>query len=1029
MLNLARQFVARMETGFATVEEERPTNPTQIKRDRIRRAFDSLLDGEVLLLNITLISGRKRDTIFINEPIIAIKEGHDVMVSLADFVSTANFAIRVDAEAGQAKGWFIRENQLFELDIPQQQARIGDQIYPITPADARIQDGDLLVKGQVLAKWFNFTMTVNPGRQEALIDSEQKWPAEEKIERYKRSQAKSGRIPPPSLPRLDDPLKQASVPNVDLFTRDQFLKPGSGDRGLQKKTNFTIQTAGDIAGHTAESYWVGDDQEHLTSGRLTMSKTSENQDLLGPLKARSYSFMDVPTTPIPYAGSSPFETGFRFSNRDPYTTYDTSTTVSGDGVPGWDVELFRDDSYVSSAVTGDDGRYVFDDVILFSGANNFKIIQYGPQGEIKEEVRTISVRPKTFNNDNGAYDISLSAQNMQLYTKEKSDDPDRYQPHLSATYEYQVDENLALRSGARFRQEAGKDRVYLHGGAVETFGHTVLNQDVVANNEGAWTGAFTGRQNIGKHRLYGTAQYSSEDFNPDADSNEPAKFKLDANAKGPLPDMLGERNSYNLAARYEDRADGTGVRSGSAGYTTRIGKVGLNNRVIDRVITHSDGSTFESVDNSFAIRGNMLGVNWNGTADYNIYPNSMMEEYNLSLKKRINPKLNTEFEITYLPPQDFMLYQLSANWQADYARISPALTYNSDNDLALLLRTSIGATYNPYNQDVALHGTDVSDKGGVAARVFLDTDGDNVYTEKDQLIEGAVVRALHARRQDDTDENGEAFIYDLPTNKITDLVVLEGSMFEPSWIPATPGVSLRPRPGHISRVEFPIVNSGEVDGTIYGQTASGKARSLGSVNLRLVNKEGRIVQKTVTANDGFYLFTKIPPGRYLIIPDPEDLKSFHVSSIVPRPIEFGYDGGVIYSNNIVFPAGPEFGFDVVSAEALEASYPGVALPAAGRVVLNLGTFNAPITMAVTWYRLKLRYNSILADLRPLFDDKNMSADAANGLYTLRLALPDLDINDAFQRCRALAARDIFCTVEHIPGSGLSSAQADLPPKG
>jgi len=1035
LLGLARQFVSKVENAKAVTE----TSPDESRgsrqgnrlseEEKIQRAFDSLEDGEVLLLSLTLAADRQRDRIYIRDPIIAFKEGQDVMISLSEFAAIASFAIRIDAQSGRAAGWFIRESQIFNLDLNTGQVQVLDQVMSIPEGAVRVENDDILVKGEVLSEWFGFEMKVNPQRQVAEVVSEQKWPVEERIDRMNRAKRLAGRTPPPSQPRLDDPIAMVRVPNIDIHTRERISKPGQGDRSITKSSTFNVQTAGDLLGHTAEGYFSGNDQDRITNGRLTMTQISEEPDLLGPMKARTYSFIDVPSTPVPYAGATEFETGFRVSNKDPYTTFDATTTIYGDALPGWDVELYRGEQLVDSLQAGPDGRFEFTDVVLFAETNEFRIVQYGEQGEIREEQRTISVRPRSFNNENGAYDVSLSLQNTQLYQKEDSTDTDRYQPHLAATYDYQLSQNLALRSGLQARQEEGKDRIYLQAGAVETFGRTVINQDVVANNEGAWTAALTGRHNIGKHNLFGSAQYESRDFAPGIDEPEPSELKMGATARGPLPDFIGTRNRYGLAARYTEEGDGSADRRFSASYGGKLKNIGFNNQISDRVVTNSDGSNREFIGDSFSLNGSAFGLSWRGTADYNIYPESRMESYLLNLRKRFSSTLNSELELEHLPPIDYTRAMLASSWRTKHALLTPILTYDSDNNISAILRTSMGISHNPYANEIHVVSENLSDRGGLSARVFLDKDGDGIYNNVDQLVEGAVIRALHARRQAETDENGEAYIYNMPIGKLTDVMVVEGSMFEPSWIPATPGVSVRPRAGHISRVEFPLVNSGEVDGTLYiASTQGNKPRLLRDAVIRLTDGSGRVVQETRTANDGFYLFTKIPPGRYYIIPDSDDLKAARASAIPPQPIDIGYDGTIIYGNDITYPAGAGVGFDMVSADTFGKIYPDLAVPAGSNVILNMGSYHSPLTMALMWYKFKMRYGRIAEGLSPLMRLGDHHADAGSGLYTLRLKMTSGNIDEAFQRCRALAARGIFCTIEYLPSQETNAAISASPAK-
>ena len=81
--------------------------------------------------------------------------------------------------------------------------------------------------------------------------------------------------------------------------------------------------------------------------------------------------------------------------------------LQGDIQPGWDVELYRNDVLINALTAGPDGRYVFNDIELLYGNNTFRLIFYGPQGQIREKTKQVLVDSRTVQNQH-YFDLSLT---------------------------------------------------------------------------------------------------------------------------------------------------------------------------------------------------------------------------------------------------------------------------------------------------------------------------------------------------------------------------------------------------------------------------------------------------------------------------------------------------------------------------------------------------------------------------------------------------------------------------------------------
>ncbi len=1023
--NLARDFVRRMDKGFATADEYiARLRPDDIRR---QRAFTDIPDGEMLLLEVQL--GQANTMIKIDRPVTAIKQGRDVMISLSDFVTAANFAVRVDASSRTAEGWYIRENQPFSLDIGAGRIQAGTRVFGLKPEDTLVQDSDIYIRGQSLAHWFDFDLFTNLGQQSMEVSTRQKWPVQEHKERMERGDRTPGNQPPPQLPRLDSPYKLVSVPNIDIFTRSTYDRPGNTRKG-ESFHGYTVQTGGDLLGHTVQSTTIGNKVDKVLTSRVTFSRDSEDAELLGPLKARHYEFGDARTVSVPLAGSSPAEMGVRVTSKDPLQSYDTLTTVSGQAPPGWDIELYRNDQYQDVVVAGVDGRYVFEDVLLYAGDNRFKTVLYGPQGEIREEYQTIAVNPALYESKKGLYDFSVTMQNTNTYDKVPDDDIDRETPHLAGTYEYQLDPSTTLRGGFRSRSEGDSDKLYLQAGGVKVVGKTILNADIAQDIDGPYMASVTARHRFQDHNVLATARYATEDYTPGRDDSDtrPGFYSLLGAVRGSIPLMDKKKSTYEAKTEYIARTDNSSLHTADLSTTRRQGKLVIGNTLSYTKETSTEGLSTTNVEGAFNVRGGLRGVNWRATSLYDIYPQYQTRAYLLELSKRFDKKLSGELEVKYEKLTNYKEATATLNWLGQHATVSPRVTYDSENNLSALMNVKFGLSYDPYNSDLIMSGRSLASSGGISAHVFLDRNGDNVFSEGDENIEGATVVAIHARRQGFTDENGETFIYNLPVDKVTDVRIQDDTLFDPAWISGFSGVSIRPRPGHVARLEFPIHNGGEMDGTLLATTPLGKPRPVKNTTLNLHNGDGKVVMSAITGPDGFYLFTKIPPGHYFMLPDVRDLAAQKLLSPKPLPLTFTFDGTIMYGKNIVLqPAGVQT-VGVTIAEnppPYMEQYDGLTpeMMKDARYVLNLGSYNSNLLMSVVWYRLSTRYAPILADARRLATLAGTMTDPENNMHTLRVRTTDRTFDQAYNRCRALAARGLYCDVEILPAGLPEQKQA------
>ncbi|HRQ60126.1 MAG TPA: hypothetical protein PLO23_01185, partial [Alphaproteobacteria bacterium] len=417
--SLAQEFVQKMKKGFQEADDYYRTYYAGDLREQ--ESFVDIPDGEMLLLQIELPKRMR-----LPDPVMAIKQGRDVMISLSDLSTIARFKSEVLPEARRAEGWFIRQEKNFNLDVAAGTAQVAGENYTLKEGDVLEQDNDIFVRADALSSWMGFDMEVSLQRQNIKVTNGEKWPVQEMLDR--RNRKPGNRQLPPSMPRLEDPYSIVGPANIDLNLRQQYRKPADGE--TVHTTTYSLRRDGDLAAHTATAVLGGTREDPISNARLTMSRESDQPDLLGPLGARKYEFGDIIPSRVRLGGPTKAGLGARATNKAQNTTTDTTTRVEVEGTPGWDIEIFRGSQLLGTGTVDESGRFVFEDVLLVPGDNLFRIVQYGPFGEIVENNQSFYAGFDKLNKDGFSYDVSLTAANTQFYDTMNNETEDHGAPHL-----------------------------------------------------------------------------------------------------------------------------------------------------------------------------------------------------------------------------------------------------------------------------------------------------------------------------------------------------------------------------------------------------------------------------------------------------------------------------------------------------------------------------------------------------------------------------------------------------------------------
>lgn len=976
-----------------------------------------LPEGESLIFEITIPPRLLVDGIVFGQ----VHKG-TIILSLRDLISVLNFPIEYDDETEIFSGWFIRETKNFDFDVKARSINAEGVDYTLSDK-AQVIGDDVLVPLEQVKAWFATDIDVDVGVQRLALDASSPLPATERAERRSKNY-KQAKENPPSLPRYDDGYSLIGVPTVDVTTGASFDRPAEGESDTNRFIN--LRTTGEFAYGALSTNLNFNEDNELTGALVNYLQESGEPDVLGVLKARRFEAGDVTPTQLPISGNANQETGVRITNVDPLVRLSfPSTRIEGFFEAGWDVELFRENAILNFQETDENGYYAFDNIPLLSERNVFRVVGYGPQGELREEVISIPFDRNRLTSDGGAYDVSLTFQNRQVFEREESQDEDRGTPHFVGFYEKSLSDKTALRVGARYRQEEGDQKLYTSAAVSTTIAGALVNAEIAADEDAELRSELSVLRELGPHRLRADLDLSTDNFNPGQTNPIVQVLSNRLNLEGPSPIRIGDNARYSADLSYNRDSEGTTNLNGFLNLNTQFSRLGVN-----QIFNYTDSSLSDDgaqVGGVSSLTGSFNKSIVRALATYDFRPDPGLETLSAFWRYRLSNDLETQFSVDRALESGITDYAAQVNWRPDYATITPRIAMDSEGNAEASINTSFSLARVPNSGDIFITRDALSSSGTISAFVFLDKNGNYEFDEDDEPIEDATISIPQNSGGGVTDKNGVAYISQLRPNILTDVFVENGSLADPYWISATEGVSVSPRTGNNIALNFPVHIAGEIDGSVYKNKLDGGREGVGNLAVTLYNIDGTVQQRTPTGPDGFYILTLIPPGQYFLTVEGRNLPS-KTARPLPQPINIGYEGTTFFGYDLFMDEGqPDVPVSFLSSlggaqeqgdkrSAVQGAAPGTAEIALdnAQIYLNLGRFKSRLMMAYIWHKRLKKYGHYLGGSTLLVKPSESKPEKVSGDHVLRVALKENTLAAGYQRCRALTRDGIPCEVEVLP---------------
>ncbi|TYT74103.1 hypothetical protein [Desulfobotulus mexicanus] len=759
--------------------------------------------------------------------------------------------LRVSPKTGKASGEILGEN--FDLNLANNTITLGRKTRTI-PENAIIHDeDDILVDTATLKQWLPLDFDFSYREMAVKLQPKESFPFQERIERqqrWSRLGSFQGAVGPSVLEEKTKPAF-ASLPVVDLSLSATSTHRNRG-RKPSNYASYTLSSAGNLGGGTGYFYGTGNDQTPLTRITGRFEKTDTEGKL--PLGATRMAFGDI-TTPL----QQRTEQGFLLDSRPLYQERDfDKTRFEGDLAPGWEVELYRGSALVNALRVSDDGRYLFEDVEVYYGRNDFRLVFYGPEGQRLEEDHSMNIGRDMLPKGSVNYAASITRQDTILYQDRFTENEDTGNIRGTALMEYGLGERAALSGGLITETENDERRNIINAAIRKHLPKASLRLDGEQDLDGGNTIGIGIQTSLGNTSIHASQRFQN-------------RFTQDSRSKTTtlsLSGRLGSQNAihlpYTLSGSYTDREEGyssrirllNSLRTGPVHWTHNIERDYNSQREHGETITGR-------INASTSMRGNHVRAY--GNYRFNDDSNGFSDA-GISASRRLTPSLGAQSSLRRnFNPQQSTHMDAQLNWKHNNLTISPKVSGDNEGNWAASINISSNTSFGmePHRRNPKIMPPYSSHRGLASVRVFEDRNADGVMTEGEKGIEGVRVRAIQSGTTAVTDKHGIAILPMQPHLK-TDIVIEESSLYDPAWHPLHPGEALTPKPGELRPLSFPVIRTGEIDGTLYGINNAGESLPLRQVEVLLKNKEGEVVDRVLSEFDGFYLFEKVPPGDYTV---------------------------------------------------------------------------------------------------------------------------------------------------------------------
>lgn len=728
-------------------------------------------------------------------------------------------------------------------------------VFDALPAESRkTLNGKIYFDKNFLEKELDVAFYINRLDMQLNIDAAQKLPLIRRLEAQVLRQNIRTYSEQDSFANYQFDNRKVSMPVADLTLQHNFnVRDYRGDNEKRYNNSLYQLDTGMLAGGLdvyASFFGDSENKNYSPRARITAGRTFLDEPK-NALNLTSFEMGDVTGYNSTLFNNNANGRGvFASSFKDLVLSADKTIDISGPLSAGWEVELYQNGQLIAFRQAGIGGRYSFPDVPVNYGLNRFKLVFYGPYGEIQEEERDFYSGTSPVKK--GEFGYTFNAYQKDRYLLEKNEplvNPTN-KPTVDFTGYYGLNDETTLISGMSqtYNPETYDTQTFGTLGAQYIYDGASLQYNALLGFDNAKIGHHfdvQGDVKIGtvfaRYDYYGDMQvpaaYYDDEFMKDI-----AEVRLSGNLPYRLiPYYISyiERNSQNNDTYKElhTRLSPNFMRYYNLSVENVLSKTPLGNSDYVLLMLQAQYGNF--------------GVH--SQVRTSVSPESCIQSLNQQIDYRWDK--NTYFQFNwdhdyrskYTDLPDIDTFSVSAGRIFDFGGLNLGLSYDTDKNASVMLTYNLSFGKVPDEKRVFI---DAETKMSKQAAVYA-----KVVDENGQPVEDAAIQISGLQNPVRTDKNGGALISDVEPYQKTVLSLDVESIEDVALVPEFEEKKLVLRPGTVYPLTIKCTHRGGVEGYLSGRP------DLSAYKVVLIGKNGKSTTK-IPEKDGSFIFDNIAFGKY-----------------------------------------------------------------------------------------------------------------------------------------------------------------------
>ncbi|HOB12681.1 MAG TPA: carboxypeptidase-like regulatory domain-containing protein [Novosphingobium sp.] len=806
-------------------------------------------------LLLELHSGKYR----LGEPLRGYQTPTGVCVDFADLIQALDLPIRLDKKSRRATGWIFAEDQRLVIDRDSNTVQTVNGNRAIAGNAIHDTPEGWCMGLNALSDWMGVKFRPDLGNMVVVIETDRKLPFLEAIER--KSRAARLRKPPASefnlasLPQADAPYKAWRAPSVDIQVQAQW----SSARGLS--SNYEVLAGGEALGMSYSARLAGADGPVPDSARIRIYRNDPSGEMLGSLGATQVAFGDVDTPPSALAAQSAYGRGVFVSNRPlNLPSRFGTTTLRGTLPAGWDAELYRNGVLRAYQADRGDGRYEFADVDLLFGENEFDVVLYGPQGQVRHERTSQNVGIESIPAGKTFYWAGMLDEGRDLIDLGAPSYLTRTGWRWGTGVERGLDSRTTAGLGYHSLTRSGHRRHYLEAILRRSVGPMLLE---LSGAQQFGAGRALRAEAMGRIKgvnFNAQVLWVDGEFDSDLVSIEQRR-EFGLRLSGPVK-LGGWSLPVEAGVRQTLSRRGVLVTEWLTRGSAHIGRASLTLELMHRAVSGPAALTAgEDRGNRLTLIGNVLigRLRLRGQSAFGLDGNHPgFQRAQIVADAPLGPVSTLRAGYDYDAVGDRQEWSLGYVHQFRRFALRGEGRIDNRGNLGFGLTLAFSLGPDPVDGGWRASRERLASTGQASVEVYRDENGDGQRQADEPAVEGVAVEAGFRSSDKATNGAGRAVIDGLVPYVPVLVSIDAGSLSDPLLQPKGRGMVVVPRPGVAAKVSLPLAPTGEIEAVLLG--ADGEPR--GGAGVELIDEAGQVVLRGQSDFDGYLFFDSVPYGSY-----------------------------------------------------------------------------------------------------------------------------------------------------------------------